>query len=591
MFATLFRRAGSRGLLSPALLYLTIACGGGGGAELGGAAGSAAQPAQRPNVLLISLDSVRADMLSCYGFVPPFAKGNATTPHLDRLAAEGARFERAYASSTWTLASHMALITGQPDVVHGVEVDNRSLSEQRPALAELLRDEGYETAGFYSGPYLDPRYGFGRGFGRYESAYGGPLAAAAEEERRAFAAVDAAKAQGKDLTEVIEALDVAIRRLEDLSHLDVSSERVTDGAISALDGAGEGQPWFLFAHYFDPHYDYVAPEEFSAAFDPEYGGALDGRGLLVDPRISVSEPRPRDPFRRRLVASTRDWQHLLSLYAAELAWTDSQIGRLLAAIEERGELENTLIVVVADHGDEFFEHGHLGHRMNLFNESLQVPMILRYPASIAPGTVVPGPVATYDAFATILSAAGIEAPPGTTARDLQPAMDGGAGAEDHRPLSRLIRVHYGPGPEGSRLRTTRVFESFLAWPIKVLRVREWSDRPKGTISPGAAQEIEKRAKLGRELDLSLRWIDLGADPRELAASWSTDFEEPRAKRALAEFQALYPGLLRQRRRPSLVPSDRGQQAQLQALGYGGEDEDEPSADGQLEYYTLSPPGQ
>ncbi len=579
------RRTGSREFLSAALLLSTIACGG----EGGGSAAPAAEPARRPNILLISLDSVRADMLSCYGFVPPFAKGKATTPHLDQIAAEGARFERAYSSSTWTLASHMALITGQPDVVHGVEVDNRSLSAERPVLAELLQDGGYQTAGFYSGPYLDPRYGFGRGFRRYESAYGGPLAEAAEEERRAFAAVDAAKAQGRDLEAVIEDLDRAIRKLEDLSHLDVSSERVTDGAISALDEAGEGQPWFLFAHYFDPHYDYVAPADFATSFDPGYGGELDGRGLLVDPRISVSEPRPRDPFRRRLVASPRDWQHLLSLYAAELAWTDSQIGRLLGAIEERGELDNTLIVVVADHGDEFFEHGHLGHRMNLFNESLQVPMILRFPANIAGGTVVPGPVATYDAFATILSAAGIEAPPGTTARDLQPAIDG-VSAQEHRPLSRLIRVHYGPGPEGTRLRTTRVFESFLAWPIKVLRLREWSDRPKGTISQGAAQEIEKRAQLGREVDFSLRWIDLGADPRESAASWSTDFEEPRAKRALAEFQALYPRLLRLRRRPNLVPQDRGQQAQLQALGYGGEDEDQPSTDEQLEYYTLSPPG-
>src|SRR5262245_29730595 len=126
----------------------------------------------RPNVLLISLDSVRRDMLGCFGAKFPHANGRSPSPNLDRLAADGVRFSGARSGTSWTLAAHSTLFTGVPELEHGLEEDGRRLPDDLPTLAEHLRSKGYRTCGVYSGPYLDPRFGFGRGFERYLAGYG-----------------------------------------------------------------------------------------------------------------------------------------------------------------------------------------------------------------------------------------------------------------------------------------------------------------------------------------------------------------------------------------------------------------------------------
>jgi arylsulfatase A-like enzyme len=130
----------------------------------------------RPNVLLISIDSLRRDALGCYGAQLPYAPGVSPTPHLDLLAAEGVRLTDAYAPSPWTLPSHVSLLTGMSPLIHGVETDLQTLSSGSPTLAEVLRGSGYRTAGVFSGPYLENLWGFGRGFDRYSAAYGPSVA-------------------------------------------------------------------------------------------------------------------------------------------------------------------------------------------------------------------------------------------------------------------------------------------------------------------------------------------------------------------------------------------------------------------------------
>src|SRR5436190_2588055 len=144
-------------------------------AVLAAAAGRAAA-ADRYNVLLVSLDSVRQDFVGCYGHRPRRAPDVPVTPEIDRLAALGVRMADAYASSSWTLPSHVSLLTGEPEVVHGVDTDQQSLDASVPTLAELLKRHGYRTAGVFSGPYLEPHWGFGRGFDRYRAAYGRKVA-------------------------------------------------------------------------------------------------------------------------------------------------------------------------------------------------------------------------------------------------------------------------------------------------------------------------------------------------------------------------------------------------------------------------------
>lgn len=543
------------------------------------------EPGRRPNVLLISLDSVRADLLSCYGHVPSLAPDQRTTPNLDRLAEEGTRFERAYSSSSWTLPSHMALITGQPDMVHGVEMDGMELSPERPTLARILSEAGYHTAGFYSGPYLDPRYGFGRGFDRYEAAYGEELRGAAEEERELREELEDA-ARGEDTAGVLARYNRARERLAQASHRDVSSEHVTDGLLDALEEAPEDRPWFLFGHYFDPHYDYVPPVEQQDRFDPGYAGDLDRPRLLADRRISLPRPHPEDPYRRRRTASDRDWAHVLALYAAEMAWTDAQIGRVLDALERRGELDETLVIVTADHGEEFFEHGHLGHRIDVHEVSMRVPLLVRYPDRVPAGRVVPEPTPAYDVFATVLDTASLEPPGGTVSTSL---LDRIAGAEALGPLVRLVRVHDERGPEGAPLRNTRVLEAYLEGEIKVLRVRGWS-LPARPLPEDRAREVASKAREDRSRDLSLRWIDLEQHPGEDPDAWSADFDDPRARRALERFRSAYPRLLRLRREPGRASSDAGQEARLEGLGYTGAVQDAGGPDDTTEY-VLEPPGE
>src|SRR5262249_9142703 len=134
--------------------------------------------------------------------------------------------------------------------------------------------------------------------------------------------------------------------------------------------------FFLFAHYFDPHYDYVPPPPFDGEFDPDYAGSIDGRDFvrrLADPSVTP-----------------RDVEHLRALHAGELAWTDSQIGRVLDELDRRGLAPNLLVIVGADRGDEFLEHGGFGHRRTLYQEVVRVPLILRWPNGLKAGGVHKG---------------------------------------------------------------------------------------------------------------------------------------------------------------------------------------------------------
>lgn len=533
------------------------------------------------NVLLISWDSVRADHLGCYGHRSPF-NGESPSPTLDRLATEGALFEAAYSSSSWTLPSHMALITGQPDVVHGVEMGALALAKGHMTLAEHLKGMGYSTAGYFTGPYLDPRYGFGRGFDQYGAAYGKALEEQAATEQALRLEVEAGMASGSVDPDLMARHERAYQELSRLSHVDRTSEGLTDKLLAALEGFDESAPWFLFGHYFDPHYDYVPPAEFAERFDPEYDGSIDAREFHTSQAISQVQPSTQNPFRRKRVASDRDWQHVLALYDAEIAWTDSQLARVIDAVEARGELDNTIIVVVADHGDEFFEHGHLGHRLNLYEESTRVPLVVRYPKRFDPGTRVELPVAAYDAFSTVLEAVG--APPASvTSVSLTERV---AGRERPGPLSRLVRPHSGLNAGGVQLRTSRAFETYREGAIKITRTVQWGD-PISPTTPERLKQLAENARRARQRDLDLRWVNLEAHPGEPPGSASRDFSSPAAAKVLEQFQRFYPALLSRRLPPSTVARDAGQDAILSGLGYGGGGE----ADGDTaDLFRLGIPG-
>jgi arylsulfatase A-like enzyme len=303
-----------------------------------GAARRLDTPTEIDTVILISIDSLRADRLGAYGHPAP------TSPTLDRLAAEGLLFTRAYSTTSWTLPSHAAMLSGLDDYAHGAYQALSPISEGVTTLPSRLGSAGIESTGFFAGPFLHPSYGFARGFDRYVDAtsYGW----------KARAGV------GKNIPHTA-------------SHRDVTNpivlEKVEDWLDARTDeGNDVRRRSFVFIHLWDVHYDYIPPPEYVEIFDPDYEGTLDGKDFLDNPRI-----RPDMP--------ARDLRHLLALYDAEIRYTDDTVARLLEIFDVHGMLKKAAVLVTADHGEEFFDHGGVGHGLTLHEEVLRVPMILWIP--------------------------------------------------------------------------------------------------------------------------------------------------------------------------------------------------------------------
>ena len=344
------------------------------GGLLSACGGGRTPPPPRPHVVLISVDSLRADHLGCYGY------SRSTSPTIDRLAAEGALFEVVTSSSSWTLPAHAALFTALPDSAHGVDRGSRKLEAERRTLAEALRAAGYRTAGVWSGPLLDPRFGFGQGFDAYVSH--------AETE---------------------EDWDRAVER----SHQAVTGPSILARVEELLEPGGPG-PLFLFVHLWDVHYDYIPPAPYDTLFAADYSGEVDGRDLVDYLRLGLED------------LSQADLRRLTALYDGEIAWTDRQIGTILEMLEQRGLADDTLVVVTSDHGEELFEHGSFGHKRKLFDESIRIPLVVGYPDRIAAGLRIAQPAAIVDVAPTILELAGAEPLPDVLGRSLVPLLEGGS---------------------------------------------------------------------------------------------------------------------------------------------------------------------
>lgn len=321
--------------------------------------------ADPPNVLLISLDSVRADHLHCCGYE------RETSPNLDRLASQGLLFENVIATSSWTIPSHMSVFTGLYPSQHGVTDTHQVLREGIPTLAEVLQDNGYATAAFVTGPALDHRFGFGRGFQFYDD-------------------YSVAMMAGPDPTDE-----------DQLSIGKTLNQRATNHFITGLASRwlrqNREEPFLLFLHYWDVHYDYIAPPPFEKRFDPEYSGKEDGRDL-----------KARQPLLETRIAP-EDLKHLIARYDGEIAHTDDQVGHILKVLDETGLTGNTLVIVFSDHGDGFLEHGKLLHGNTLYDEVIRVPLFMRLPGELPEGERFSQNISHVDILPTILEIAGVPA--------------------------------------------------------------------------------------------------------------------------------------------------------------------------------------
>jgi arylsulfatase A-like enzyme len=341
--------------------------------------------AVRPNILLVSIDSLRADHVRSYGY------GRDTTPTIDRLARRGVLFEHAISSASWTVPAHMTMLTALPPEVHGVSSYLKALSPDAVTLAEVLRDAGYETAAFVSGPTVMAQYGFAQGFAKFDESM-----------------VDPSRAR---------------------SRIGITSPglvALVDRFLQGWSDSGRRAPFFVFLHMWDVHYDYAPPAPYDRMFDPDYTGDLTSENFERNPRIR----RDMDP---------RDLQHLIALYDGEIRFTDEHLGKVIDRLAALHVLDDTIVAVTSDHGDEFFEHGMKGHAKTLYDEVLHVPMVISYPRRIRFAQRVHAQVRLMDLAPTLLGLAGVAPPPDFGFRPL----DASYGCADLSPYVAGVRPRRG----------------------------------------------------------------------------------------------------------------------------------------------------
>lgn len=328
------------------------------------------------NVLLVVMDTVRADALSAYG------NTRATTPNLDRLASRGVRFERAWSTAPWTLPSHCSIMTGRWP--HELSADlYRPLDDTFPTLAEYLTSKGYATGGFVANTnYCGRTTGLGRGFGTYE---GQPTSAVAVLHATAIGSRIVEPALHAMNTEPGSRLSGLVRK---------DAEAIRTSAIDWIDERGD-RPFFAFLNFYDAHNPYVVP----SGFDRHFGLVPTTRKdhELIDEWFHV------DP----LTVKPREGQLIRDAYDDCIAYLDDQLGRLFDDLDRRGILDDTLVIVTADHGEAFGEHGLYGHASSLYQSESHVPLLIVHPRGVPKGKVVPGSATLRDLPATIVERIGL----------------------------------------------------------------------------------------------------------------------------------------------------------------------------------------
>jgi arylsulfatase A-like enzyme len=324
------------------------------------------RPAAPPDVLLITVDTLRPDRLSAYGYT------RQPTPGIDRLAREGALFLHARADTPWTTPSMASVLTGTYATAHGLKSTSvHRLRDESVTLAELLAARGYTTAAIVGSFPVDSIYGLDQGFAHYDDTFTKPIWIFPDHEMEHVESEFSEKLEDRAMFTLVKAANDSRR----------DDAEVTDAALAWLT-APPGRPFFLWLHYFGPH----------------------GR---PDWRVPPAE---------------REKLHLES-YDRDLAETDRQIGRLLDALDERGLAANLLVALHADHGESLGEQRYVGHGMLLNEATLRIPLILRWPGHIDAGVRVAKPVQNVDILPTVLAAAGIPAPPDLAGVNLLPEIE------------------------------------------------------------------------------------------------------------------------------------------------------------------------
>jgi arylsulfatase A-like enzyme len=301
------------------------------------------------NVILISIDTLRADHLGCYGY------DRETSPNIDALAADSSVFLNTYASSSWTLPSHISLLTSLHSIHHQVSHEDDRIDPEIITLADMMRINSFSCAAFTGGGFVSSSYGFSKGFDSYNEGVGGVF------------------------------------------HQD-SAERVY-GAVSDWIDRQQDRDFFLFIHTYQTHNPYVCPYPYKVMFLDEKAkvGNIDLKGHLGGlSNIFKKIPEP-------------EVRNIIGLYDGEIRYTDEKlIGQLVNKLKQLGLYQQTMIIVTSDHGEEFFDHGGWEHGHTLYDELIKVPLIIKFPDLKYKGQRSKSIVSLVDLMPTICDEMGVD---------------------------------------------------------------------------------------------------------------------------------------------------------------------------------------
>ncbi|MHC4558955.1 MAG: sulfatase [Planctomycetota bacterium] len=331
-------------------------------------------PPSAPNVLLVVLDTVRAESMSLYGYE------RSTTPYLKNLAEQGVVFQNAIATSSWTLPTHASLFTGRFHYENPTGY-YKPLDTTYPTLAEGLNSRGYVTGAFVANNFVCRiESGIARGFAHYEDyvASVGELARSSALIRFAFSEAS------------------WVRRLLGYHELleRLPAPRITNDFLRWVDRIPSGQPFFAFLNYFDAHQPYLPPADFAQRFGPTN---------QINTYLARLGREPCLPSN----TTTEEIESIRNAYDGAIAYIDEDLNRLFGELRQRGILDRTLVILVSDHGEEFAEHTTLGHAKDLHIQSIRVPLVLRLPDIVPAEVTVQEPVTLRDIPATVIDILGL----------------------------------------------------------------------------------------------------------------------------------------------------------------------------------------
>jgi arylsulfatase len=321
-------------------------------------------PASLPNVLLVSLDTLRADHLASYGYF------RQTAPTLSEMAARGAQFNESYSQSASTVPTHASIFSGVLPTQHGTWGYKQRLSRSAVTIAEYLQDHGYRTFGVASSKRFAERSGFHQGFGSFDV-----LNEVTKNER---------------------------------------SQRAVEIALGHMNQPGGGEPWFGFVHFLDTHGPYAPPEPFATRWHPGHEAFPPRHSMkYLNERLDSGGAVPPDIL-----------EYLIGLYDGAISYLDTHLERMFEELQPANG-RSTLIVITSDHGEEFMENGTFLHARFVHEVMVRVPLLFVWPGRIAPGTKIRSAAQSVDLFPTILDLLDLPAVDGLPGRSHAAVLLGG----------------------------------------------------------------------------------------------------------------------------------------------------------------------